>query len=605
MSLIPAMFQYIKKMVGANDEKQVAFAPLATPFTNDDFLFLNSEIYAKDPAKYYNEALEFSQKANSIIKKEGIWEIDSADFLYDKYIQILNGARLIASREFNQIELDQQAVARKVLYGEDNLPTAAFQTYKSYQKQYKEIIDKIQLHKTTQPGESSPEAVLWNSTFADYENELKSKEFEWKVLGQKNAIEAAIETFDEPRDNTERNEFCSQWQEAKIALSTLRSENIASGADIYPMGCIPNNLYQIGGFEWTQVNLDKNEINNLTAALKQNAGNIDIESVFGNDVLEVDSIKFEICRVILSRAWYKESLLLSRYWNYPDVLISSAEKDNFEGILPAYPVEFILVKNVNPVLSPDSEKNKMVKTHLESGLPVFAGPFMLKTSATAQSDSNQLQVQNYTRQQLSVVGKSAAESAVVHDHRTKNVGMSFIQKVQTVQGKNFSLFAQDIKLRGNIQPAVTAFKTPFGKKFTKVQVADRAGFVWVGDHWERERAIPQNTAAISGHVVDEHNAGISGAEINILGADSPVPRNYISDASGSFSSDNIKFGSYHITAKKDGFSIFETNVQLTANINIGAVALTSVKPVDSFLLLGVVYKKLPLLPNPIPGETYS
>lgn len=154
-----------------------------------------------------------------------------------------------------------------------------------------------------------------------------------------------------------------KWQDAKNLLSTVKSLSAASGGDIYPMECIPNNLYEYRGTSWTKVNLSKDEINKLTDELKQNSGNINTDLLFGNDI-ELDSLSFEICRVMLSRSWFLEDLLLSKYWNYPDDVVSSGENDNYSGLIPAYPVEFVLVKNVNPTLSANSAVNETLKNNL-------------------------------------------------------------------------------------------------------------------------------------------------------------------------------------------------------------------------------------------------
>lgn len=159
MNPTPAMFQYVRKLVGANNEKQVAFAPLTTPFTNEDFVFLNTDIYKTDPSKYYSEAHEFSKKANSIIKKPFIWEIENEDFLYVNYDKVLSHARLIANRDLSQKD---STIPRKVLFISENNPTPAFVSYKNYEEQYKDIARKIEDHNNSKPA-SEGQLNTWNS----------------------------------------------------------------------------------------------------------------------------------------------------------------------------------------------------------------------------------------------------------------------------------------------------------------------------------------------------------------------------------------------------------------------------------------------------------
>lgn len=609
MSLIPAMFQYIRKMVGANDEKQIAFAPLATPFTNEDFIFLNSEVYQTDPAKYYEEALEFSQKANSIIKQAGIWEIESEDFLYDKYDTILSNARLIENRDFTQEELDQQTNARKVLYEADNTPTAAFKSYRQFEEQCREITSNMNTLRNNQPGGSAAEMDQWNRQLQKFEKTLKQKEFEWKVLGFKNQIENAISAFDDPKDNADRDAFVIKWQEAKTFLQTIKSESAISGGEIYPMGCIPNSLYKFGGSEWAKVNLDKAQIATLGNELKQNTGSIDVDAVFGATDIEPDSISFEICRVILARPWYKEHLLLSKYWDYPGVKVSSGKKTDFTGLIPGYPTEFILVKNVIPVLAPDGADNEVLTNKFKTGVPVFVGPFLLQNATGESGPVRKLRAQTFTSQQLKVLSKSAeTEGSALDNRKAKKQGLRYLQSFKTTPAtQKVMLSHQPFMATGLFKSILSPALGPTIRTHGPI-VRKRAGFVWVNDHWERERAPkvePTNQGVLSGQVVDENNSGIAGAEINILNSLLPVPKSYMSNDQGVFRSESIAFGTYHLTAKKEGYSVMERDISLSANMDMGKLSLSSKKPVESFLLLGVVYKKLPMLPDPIPNEKYS
>jgi hypothetical protein len=69
--------------------------------------------------------------------------------------------------------------------------------------------------------------------------------------------------------------------------------------------------------------------------------------------------------------------------------------------------------------------------------------------------------------------------------------------------------------------------------------------------------------------------------------------------------ENVTKGSYHVTVKKDGYSNNEKEITLSGDLDTGMLNITSENPQESFFLLGVVFKKLPVLPNPIPNEVYS
>jgi hypothetical protein len=586
MNPTPAMFQYVRKLVGANNEKQVAFAPLTTPFTNEDFLFLNTDIYKTDPSKYYSEAHEFSKKANSIIKKPYIWEIETEDFLYVNYDKVLSHARLIANRDLTEDEIAARETARKVLYISDSNPTPAFMSYNNYEQQYKDIVRKIEDHNNSKPASEGPELNTWNSENKQMQDELKAKELEWNALGFKVEIEKAKKAFDKPKENSEREEFAAKWQDAKNLLSTVKTLSAASGGDIYPMECIPNNLYEYKGTSWIKVNLGKDEINQLTDELKQNSGNINTDLLFGNDI-ELDSLSFEICRVMLSRSWFLEDLLFSKYWNYPDDVVSSGENDNYTGLIPAYPIEFVLVKNVNPTLSANSAVNENLKNNLKSGVPVFMGPFVLKSQVSKDVQNSSIKVQTFTNNQLHFMKKAFTTAAPpVAEALTVKKDVGFLGRMRVMSG---------------VSPIVRDHR--HGE--VVVTPDDHAGFVWVVDHWERQRAEDLNKAKLTGKILDENNEALPDADIALLNKTSMVLQNDLSDLNGQFSIENIQKGEYHLTVRKEGYSTTEKELSVQADLDTGTINLSSLHPVESFLLLGVVYKKLPALPNPIPNEIYQ
>ena len=493
MSLIPAMFQFVRKLVGASEEKRVAFAPLATPMSNDDFLFMNTEIFKQDPSRYYAEALEFSQKANSVIKDPLIWEAESTDFVYDKWRTIMTRARLIDAREFTAAEQAAQEAARKVLFTAEQEPTAEFNAYKSHQEETNKAAAAMTAHQAVKPQEGSAEWPAWLEKSNSLQAQFSDKELQWKALGFKNEMEKALKAFDQPKDNMERDVFAAQWREGKSFLETIKAGSAASGSDIFPMSCTPNNLYEYKGTKWTQVTLNKTQIAQLTTDLKQEVKGVDLDNVFGTEPVELESVSFEICRVIFSRSWLNENLLVSRNWNFNEDKVAAGEMDNFEGILPAYPVEFILVKNVQPELVAASPVNEVIRTKLQTGKPVFMGPFIIcNTPATA--GQNRLKVQTFTGGQLKKI-TSAFETSMggVAVTTTKH---SRSRGVQMKKNKGRSTWGNgSTDNRGRREAAIT------GRVLTGPVVRDhrapsppgtptRAGFIWVVDHWEREKAKP-------------------------------------------------------------------------------------------------------------------
>jgi hypothetical protein len=130
----------------------------------------------------------------------------------------------------------------------------------------------------------------------------------------------------------------------------------------------------------------------------------------------------------------------------------------------------------------------------------------------------------------------------------------------------------------------------------------RVGFVWVVDHWEREKAKPPELPKVTGIVIDQDDRPVDDAEVTLLNG--AVLLNDSTDDNGMFSIENVAAGDYHVTVKKDGYADVEKDIKVTVALDVGKINLSSKHPQESFLLLGVVYRKLPKLPNPIDGESY-
>ena len=604
MSLIPAMFQYMKKMVNVNKDRQIAFAPLATPFTNEDFLFMNSDIYKSDPMKYYAESLEFSQKANSIIDNPHIWKVESADFLYTRFDEILHGAKLIENRALTDAERNAQEKARSVLFGTGNTPTEAYKAYKLYAKQFNDIKSKLETHTNNKPTEPQNAVDKWNTTLKAYEKALQEKELEWNALGFRNTIESAMKTFDKPRENIERDIFVSKWNKAKNFMDIVKINSIVAGSEIFPMECIPNNLYQYKGATWTTVNLNRAEIEALTNELKQSVGNIDISMIFGDVPVELDKVSFEICRLVLSRSWFEEDLLLSRFWDYPEK-VASGDRASFEGLIPAYPVELILVKNVDFTLAQNSAMNEQFINNLKTNTPISLGPFLVKSLPAKAALMQPLRVQMFTKAQLHVMNNTLSQGALDADKPASEMQTMQLRSRANIIERSFKASVTPPPIvrdhRTNLPPPIIRDHPP----------APGPDYVWVEatpavpGHWERRRAGTVETGKIVGKIVDANGQALAEVEITILATSSPVAHNDLTDSQGMFTIENVSRETYHLTIKKEGFSVLEQEIALSGNLDLGTIKMSSLNPVENFLLLGVVYKKLPSLPNPLPNEVYS
>src|SRR6202034_1609805 len=67
----------------------------------------------------------------------------------------------------------------------------------------------------------------------------------------------------------------------------------------------------------------------------------------------------------------------------------------------------------------------------------------------------------------------------------------------------------------------------------------------------------QTTGAISGTVVDQSGAAISGASVEVIGEGTNISRSVVSDASGRYDVDLLPGGDYSVKGSNPGFKTYE------------------------------------------------
>src|SRR5581483_4472951 len=95
------------------------------------------------------------------------------------------------------------------------------------------------------------------------------------------------------------------------------------------------------------------------------------------------------------------------------------------------------------------------------------------------------------------------------------------------------------------------------------------------------RAQAVSIASVTGHVVDEQGAVVSGAQIRMVAVDTGVVYNAVSNADGIFAFPNLSIGAYRLEATVSGFQTYVQNgiqlrvndqVQINISMKLGSVS---------------------------------
>lgn len=377
MSQLATIFEKIKEdffeSLTLNENKEqfkLIFAPFSTGFTNDDFLFLDTNNASAHVHKYLDELYEFSQIASTIPKQDNFWVTsdNSNDYLFNKYKTIIQSLRLI----------DVDTLTINMLYGHPIFDQALAAVDPDMAKSYKAFYDLQQsLKKEIED--------LKNETINDATQQLqidiktqnlKTVEEQWTNDAHKTSVETKI--LDILKDEIKR--FIQKLTATKANFETAIRTHLASGTDFYLTYCMPNNLYKKEGLNLKKIKITQADINRL--AKKESTK--EYKSLFGeaNEMLEIEHIAFELIFVDVTRSWFEDSILESPFWD-----INILNKDDIE--IPNVTNKLILIKNIDIKLKENSKKNAQflkLKTPKNLG-PFVVNPQLLKSGKPLQLKS--------------------------------------------------------------------------------------------------------------------------------------------------------------------------------------------------------------------------
>ncbi|WP_417363945.1 hypothetical protein [Galbibacter sp.] len=448
MSELSTIFEKIKKVFLTNlsqdEEKEdyhLIFSPFSTGFTYDDFLFLDSNMATEDAKKYVDELYEFSQIANTIPRENNFWALSGQqkDYLFNPYKSILQSLRLLDPDTIKIEMFYKHPIFLKAL---EVLGTEDINGYKSFFELRTKIANEIE-----NLGDSLNDA---NKAAIELEiqlkkDNLKSVEKQWKETGNKEEIDEKILTI--VKDEFKR--FLLRFNEVKGILDTAKREHAGSGDSFYLTSCLPNNLYDGEKIEWTKIEMNKSDLEEIKKDIQPEEYS-EIIGSSGLSDLEFEKITFEVLFAGVTRPWFDNRILNSPFWT-----IHILNKEEIE--IPRVTSKLIFVRQVEMKVS-DNEKNK--KVLLQHKTLQNLGPFIVNMAQLKTGQKVQL---NSVNKGLKLNRKTLLNvSAQLHRKKELNKNQS-IQKVIAKKQSQFLRLSPQLRQMQSIK-MTTVKKPPVIKK---------------------------------------------------------------------------------------------------------------------------------------------
>lgn len=645
--------QFLQSVSNKSDF-HVAFAPLAFTLSSDDFYFLKGTgATGAEARKYLREQSEFAILANSVLHKPHIWRIDSEGLLYDAYRSILNTAKTI---DPDALSIDEQArlnKAKAVLFTKAGKDSAKYAAYKKYAAKAadaeKKLIDHAAL-KASIPETDRVALARWDVDLQTLTTAKRDALIDWQANGSKSAIESAKATYDDVVFG--KAGFVQRWLDARS--SRLGPPNLLTdeyGVDFLATTCIPNSIGDTTAPIWKKISIGKAEISQLTKDFTDGTP-ASILTEFGDLQPDIDAITFEYCLIDILRPWFDESLINNRLWkSADDSLKVSSGDDSMTGQIPAYPVKIILAKNIELVFTPNSAVNEDIKVRLQTGSRLVFGPLLLKTipGNLAADKITALRVQQLSTPELAVLTKVAlaAETKPAAFNGGKRLEMLQLlnnrpQPLMRINAPMFAAVPAALSRGGapaapaaaglsrageaaagpGTRAAMATFAgAPMGQAHAAVMpgmflpvrptVALHTGFL-VGTPISTIAQPPsppdppptRTTADVIGRVLSAANAPLAIAEIQIMNIATAATQSMLTLEDGSYAFRGIDSARYHVKVRKAGYVIQEKDIDAVGTSTQDFLLDVQAVPTESFQVIGVICKRLPKLPDPLPGASY-
>lgn len=282
---------------------------------------------------FIDNAATFARLANFIPREERY--APDGTYLWDVYERVLGEAQLGRTAESAGAR-DQWLAARRFLFrpvqnaaGETvDVESPEYARYLELEREWRAVSARCR--------EAEIRAAYSDdaATRAAAEAELPALRdavsralIEWAARGNRQEVENQIAVL----SATPSVSVQTAWQHWNSDYRAAARTDLAGAA--FRLTRLP--AIDPAALRWVRMTLRPSEITNL-AALRESGGTS----------LRVESFEMEICTLPIVRSWFSPALLTSRFWRWLGPPLSDGRVPA-HGLLPAYPTEVILGRNVH------------------------------------------------------------------------------------------------------------------------------------------------------------------------------------------------------------------------------------------------------------------
>jgi hypothetical protein len=294
---------------------------LATPNTNAD----------------YAAAADFARVMN-FLPRDIVANMTGDRYLWDVYADVLARAD-VAVGGGGVTGSNSRTLLHDVAADGMQTDSAIYIAYRQYRDAWIVAREDYGAHKLSGEMTSDPmEKRRWTEvTEPALRAALLKAELDWKTLGQRDAIDAAIQA----ETSSAANDPLKRWSDWRAAFNPDIDLVTDPGGQYAPTGVSPRDFASVGA--WPQFELSSEEMVQLVAQAPP-----ELKEVLGDDSGGgIDRVSFEYRSVALVRPWFRPNAITSRVWRStdPELLLSNGATPP-TGACPAYVTAAVFIRNL-------------------------------------------------------------------------------------------------------------------------------------------------------------------------------------------------------------------------------------------------------------------
>ncbi len=323
------------KRVFATDASTFLGFPILSPLT-----FTPQTLAALSMPKSnadYAAAADFARAVN-FIPRDMVASMDGDRYLWDIYADVLARA-VVATGGASGSSGNASTILHTIAPDGAHSDSAEYIAYRQYRDAWIVAREDYGSHKLS--GEMSKDTLEKKQWIEVEEPALRAvlakAEVDWKVLGHRDQIEAALQAevtaaADDP------SKRWLEWNSAFMPDIDLIND---PGGRYAPTGLSPRDFTD--STTWPQFEMSAAEMNKLVAQAPPELKHI----LDGNIGGGIEHVSFEYRSVALVRPWFRANALTSRIWrsNDPDLILSNGTNPP-SGSCPAYVTAVVFVRNL-------------------------------------------------------------------------------------------------------------------------------------------------------------------------------------------------------------------------------------------------------------------